>query len=195
MESLMRKLETIVEEKMLPMKGTAHSYEHAKRVLKVASFLAEKEKADMELVRIGAVLHDIGWSLGQPHNETGAKLASEILGQANYPRERSEKIVKIVLHHPFDLRDKLETLEERIVWDADKIDLLGAVGIARGFHWCGKRTFEDAVKLSFEVFSPIYDMLNTPTAKKIARNRNNETMSFLSALPKELSLIDLGMEI
>lgn len=170
------------------MKGTAHSFEHAKRVMKIAAFLAVKEKADTELVHVGAVLHDIGWSLGQPHNETGAKLAEEILNQVDYPRDRSARVVKIILRHPFELRDKLETSEEKIVWDADKIDLLGAVGIARGFHWCGKKSFDDAVRLAFEVFSPIYGMLNTPTAKKVARERNKLTKSFLSALQYELSL-------
>lgn len=188
MKSLVKELETIAEKKMSSMKGTAHSFEHAKRVMKIAVYLALEEKADIEIVQVGAILHDIGWSLGQPHNETGAKLAGEILNQVGYPRDRSARVVKIILRHPFELRDKLETLEEKIVWDADKIDLLGAMGIARGFHWCGKKPFEDAIKLAFEVFTPIFSMLNTPTAKKMAREKNKLTMSFLSALEKELSL-------
>lgn len=151
------------------MEGTAHSYEHV------------------------ALLHDIGWALGQPHNETGAKPTREILTEVNYSQEKIGKIVGIVLHHPLDLQDKLETLEEKIVWDADKIDLLGAVGFARGFHWMGKKSFEAAVKLAFEVFTPIYGMLNTSTAREIAQKRYNETMSLLSALKEELSLQDLGI--
>jgi len=49
-----------VKEKMLPLDGTAHSYSHVDRVVKIATFLAKKEKADLELVQIGALLHDIG---------------------------------------------------------------------------------------------------------------------------------------
>jgi len=79
------------------------------------------------------------------------------------------------------------------VWDADKIDLLGAVGLARGFHWYGKKPFETVLKLSFEVYPPIYDMLNTVTAREVAKKRYKETMSFLSALKDELSLKDLDI--
>ena len=68
-----------MKEKMSILNGTAHSYEHVNRVFKVATFLAKKEKADLELVQIGSLLHDIGRVVGEPHNETGAKLASKIL--------------------------------------------------------------------------------------------------------------------
>ena len=84
--------------------------------------------------------------------------------------------------HDIGSESKLRSLEEKIVWDADKIDLLGAVGIARGFHWCGKQSFDSAVKLAFEIYTPIYDLLNTKSARELAEKRNKETMSFLSAL-------------
>jgi len=60
LQSLFKNLELIVKEKMLPLDGTAHSYSHVDRVVKIATFLAKKEKADLELVQIGALLHDIG---------------------------------------------------------------------------------------------------------------------------------------
>jgi uncharacterized protein len=190
---LVEELERIVKEKMSPLEGTAHSYAHVDRVVKIALLLAKKEKADMELVQIAAILHDVGRCVGQPHNKSGAKLASEILGNLHYPQQKAEKVVSIVLLHHMDSKDKLKSIEEKIVWDADKIDLLGAVGIARGFHWCGKQSFDSAVKLAFETFTPIYDMLNTKSARELAEKRNKETMSFLSALERELSLADLGI--
>jgi uncharacterized protein len=190
---LIEELERIVKEKMSPLKGTAHSYEHVDRIVKIALVLAKKEKADMELVHIAAVLHDVGWCVGPPHNETGAKLASEILNKLHYPPRRTQKVTRIVLLHHMASKSKLDSLEEKIVWDADKIDLLGAVGIARGFHWCGKQSFDSAVKLAFEAYTPIYDMLNTKSGRLLAEKRNKETMSFLSALEKELSLADLGI--
>ena len=193
MMSLMKNLESIVEEKMSALKGTAHSYEHVNRVFKIATFLAKKEKTNVELVQIGALLHDIGWAVGQPHNETGAKLASKILKELNYPPEKSEKIVMIILRHPLAFKDKLETLEEKIVWDADKIDLLGVIGIVRAFHWLGNKPFETVVKTCFEEMKPIYNLLITQTAKKIAKRRYREMVDFLAALERELSVTDLGM--
>lgn len=191
MQPLTEKLEMIVKKQMSPLDGTAHSYEHVDRVLKIATFLAKKEKADMELVQVGAILHDVGWTLGQPHNKTGAKLATEILKKIRYPENKSEKAVRIVLRHPLDFKAELETLEEKIVWDADKIDLLGAVGIARAFHWGGKKPFETVLRYCFEEGIPIYEMLNTAAAKEISRERHRRTVAFLSALEQELSLTDL----
>jgi putative nucleotidyltransferase with HDIG domain len=186
-------LENIIKRMMSPLEGTAHSYKHVERVLKIATFLASEEKADLELVQVGTILHDIGWTLGQPHNETGAKLASKVLEEIGYPQEKSEKVLRIILHHPFEFRDRLETLEEKIVWDADKIDLLGPVGITRAFHWGGKKPFETVVKYCFEEGLPIYGLLNTTTAKKIAGERHRRTVAFLSALEEELSTKDLGI--
>jgi uncharacterized protein len=192
MESAAKKLEDIVKEKMSALEGTAHSYAHVDRVVKIATILAEKEQADMELVQAATLLHDIGRVVDEPHNETGAKLASEILKKStNYPQERIERIVKIVLRHPIAFRDKLETLEEKIVWDADKIDLLGVIGITRVFHWLGKKPFETVVDTCFEELKPIYNLLNTPSAQKIAKTRCQRTIASLSALEEELSTEDL----
>ena len=192
MRSRARNLEDIVKEKMSVLDGTAHSYAHVDRVVKIAAILAEKEQADMELVQTAALLHDLGRTVGEPHNETGAKLASEILKQStNYPQERIRKIFKIVLRHPIAFRDRLETLEEKIVWDADKIDLLGVIGIARVFHWLGNKPFETAVDTCFEELKPIYNLLNTPSAQRIAKERYQRTTASLSALEQELSTHDL----
>jgi len=82
-------------------------------------------------------------------------------------------------------------LEEKIVWDADKIDLLGVIGIARVFHWLGKKPFETAVDTCFEELTPIYKLLNTHSARDIAKERYQRTIACLSALNKELSTKDL----
>jgi uncharacterized protein len=193
MQPFIKCLEINVKEKMAPLEGTVHSYAHVDRVFRIATFLAKREKADVEVVQIGAILHDIGRTVGEPHNETGAMIATEILSGTDYPREKSERVVRTVLHHALPFRDRLETLEEKIVWDADKIDLLGAAGVARVFHWLGKRPFETVVKDCFEELRPIYNLLNTPTAKRIAKERYARTMAFLSALKEELSLKDLDM--
>lgn len=192
MNPLPKKLEDIVKESMSSLEGTAHSYAHVERVAKIAAILAEQEKADRELVHTAALLHDIGYAVGEPHNETGARLARQILEQTtNLPEQRIEKTVKIILRHPIASRDKLETLEEKIVWDADKIDLLGVIGITRVFHWMGKKPFETTVNVCLEELKPIYNLLNTSSARKIARERQRRTIASLSALKEELSTKDL----
>jgi len=193
MQQLIEYLKITVKERMAPLEGTVHSYAHIDRVFRIATYLAEREKADVELVQIGAILHDIGRTVGEPHNETGARLASEILGGTDFPHERSDRVARIVLYHALSMRDKLQTLEEKIVWDADKIDLLGASGVARVFHWLGKRPFQTVVEDCFEELRPIYDLLNTSTAKRIAKTRYTRTMAFLYAMEGELSLKDLDM--
>jgi uncharacterized protein len=187
-----KKLEDIVRETMSPLEGTARSYAHVERVAKIAAILAEKENADWELVQTAALLHDIGYAIGEPHNKTGAQLARKILERStNLPEQRIEKTVKIILRHPIAFRYQLETVEEKIVWDADKIDLLGVIGIARVFHWMGRKPFETTVNTCFEELKPIYKLLNTTSARRIAKRRQRRTTALLSALKEELSTEDL----
>ncbi len=178
---------------MSVLDGTAHSYAHVDRVVKIAAIIAEKEGADRELVQRTALLHDSGHTVGEPRNETGRKLAEDILKQTtSYPQGKIEKIAKIVLRHPIAFRDKLETLEEKVVWNADKMDLLGMIGFARVFHWLGKKPFETAADTCFEELKPIYDLLNTSSARKLARARYGRTIAAISALKEELSTEDMG---
>jgi uncharacterized protein len=187
------KLENIVKERMSSIKETAHSYEHVERVKKIATLLAEEEGADLELVRLGATLHDIGRAIGEPHNETGAGLAREILSEMGYPEEMIYKVTRIVLCHRQSLGYELETLEEEIVWDADKIDLIGVTGVLRAFHWAGamKISFKDKVKWFRERQTKFYDQLKTETAKAFAKKRHDNMMCYLGVLEKELILADL----
>ena len=91
-----------MQEKMAGLEGTVHSFAHVERVLKVASYLAEREGADVEVVQVGVLFHDVGWSLGKPHHETGAKLADKILKEVNCSRAITKAAVNIVLHHHLD---------------------------------------------------------------------------------------------
>jgi len=191
MKSIVEKLRTTVEEKMAVVEETVHSFEHVERVFKIATHLAIQEGAYLELVQVGALLHDIGWTVGKPHHETGAELAREILKKMDYPSE--ETIVSIVLHHHLDCKDKLRTLEEKVVWDADKIDLLGILGIVRTFHLLGNQPFDSVVQRAFKELKTVYPLLNTTTAKIIAEKRQKETLFLLVALKEELLLEDLHL--
>jgi len=191
MKSIVEKLRTTVEEKMDVVEGTVHSFEHVDRVFRIATHMAIQEGADLELVQVGALLHDIGWTVGKPHHETGAEIAGEILKEMSYPKKKT--IVNIVLHHHLECRDKLDTLEEKVVWDADKIDLLGILGIVRAFHLLGNQPFDFVVQRAFKELKTIYPLLNTTTAKIIAEKRQKETLVLLAALKEELLLEDLHL--
>jgi len=186
-------VENIVKERMSIIKETAHSYDHVERVKRIATLLAEEEGADLELVGLGAILHDIGRAVGEPHNETGARLAKEILREMDYPEEVIDKVAKIVQSHRQSLGYELDTLEEEIVWDADKIDLIGVTGVLRAFHWAGamKISFNDEVKWFRKSQIEFYDKLKTESAKIFARKRNENMMHILGVLEKELTLEDL----
>ena len=189
----MADLENIVRERMSDIRDTAHSYGHVERVCKIATLLAEREGADLELVRLGSILHDIGRAVGEPHNETGAMLAREILRELGYPEEIIEKVARIVFRHRQSLGHELETLEEKTVWNADKIDLIGVTGVLRAFHWAGSIgiSFEDEVKWCRERQAVFYDLLKTDSAKEIARSRQENMLRLLGVLEKELVLEDL----
>ena len=171
---------------------TTHDYEHTLRVFQTASIFAIQENADLELVQISALLHDIGRSIGEPHNETGAEKAREILETLHYPKEKIEQIEKIVLYHTFSSKDQLTTLEEKIIWDADKLDGLGAIGISRAFYMRGEKSYPFNDFSWFEKDTPRrLTLLNTESAKKVAKQRYDYMKDFFSMLRKELESTDI----
>lgn len=97
------------------VEGADHDYGHVERVFRIATIIAKEEKADLELVQVGALLHDIGRALGEPHGEIGAERAKDILEKLDYPIERTGRIERIVRYHVFACRNKLQFIEEKIV--------------------------------------------------------------------------------
>lgn len=171
---------------------TTHDYEHTLRVFQTASILAIQENADLELVQISALLHDIGRNIDEPHNETGAEKAREILEELQYPKERIKQIEKIVLYHSFSSKDKLATLEEKIIWDADKLDGLGAIGISRAFYMRGEKSYPFNDFSWFKEDTTLrYTSLNTESAKKVAKQRYDYMKNYFAILRKELESTDI----
>jgi len=180
--------EELLREAMEKMDATTtHDPQHTERVYRIATHIALMEGADLELVQVAAALHDIGRSYGEPHAEVGAGKAAEILRLRGYPEERIESVRQIILKHSFSGRERPKTLEERIIWDADKIDGLGAIGIARAFHMQGekRKPFHD-----FAWFDQItrlqYEALSTRTGKEIAMERFRFMEAFFRRLNDEI---------
>ncbi len=124
-----------------------HDWDHTKRVLRNARHLARVEGAGATVVEFAAVLHDIGRAReladrGKTcHAELGARLADRLLRRAGVPDIAFiEHVVACVRTHRYRSRngETPATLEAKVVFDADKLDSVGAVGVGRAFHFAGR---------------------------------------------------------
>ena len=116
-----------------------HDFDHVLRVLALAERIGRVEGADMEVVRAAALLHDVARAQadakGLDHAAVGAERAREIL--AEQPAEKIEAVAHAIAAHRFRADSAPETLEAQVLFDADKLDAIGAVGIARAFAYGG----------------------------------------------------------
>ncbi len=166
---------------------TSHDDGHVKRVLKWAVYLAKREGADVEVVKKAAELHDI--ARGKPnHAMEGAKMAREILRSEGYDEEFIDKVAHCIEAHSFSSGIEPKTIEAKVLSDADKLDAIGAIGIARAFIFSGEhgRSIEETLKHFDEKLLKLKDMLYTKTAKRIAEDRHKFMLEFYERLRKEL---------
>ena len=118
---------------------TVHDFEHVLRVLRMAERIGKAEGADLEIIRAAALLHDSkGAAPGgdgserQEHHLTSAVFAGEVLQAEGWAPERIRAVQHCIRSHRFRAKDEQpETLEARCLFDADKLDVLGAIGVAR----------------------------------------------------------------
>lgn len=118
---------------------SAHGFEHVLRVWRLAQRLGPLEGADMEILQAAALLHDVGRSeearTGRSHAEIGAEWARRIL--AGHSPEKVEAVARAILQHRFRGGAAPDTVEARVLHDADKLDAIGAIGIARAYAIAG----------------------------------------------------------
>ncbi len=194
-----------LKEKIQPyfIKGGSHSFDHTERVWKLSTQLAKEENADLEIVQTAALLHDIARlkeDKGEVecHAKGGAKLAREILKRLNFPEEKVDKICYAIDVHRHSTNINPETKEAKILQDADRLDALGAITIARMFSSGGefqipmhdpKQPIEevhDGIRGSTTIngfYKKILklkpEQFNTSKAKEIAKHRYKFVQDFL----------------
>ena len=113
----------------------AHTFDHVLRVLALAERIARAEGADLRVVRTAALLHDV--ERHRPdHHLRGAERARELL--AGWPEPFVEAVAHAIAAHRFRAGPAPATLEARCVFDADKLDAIGAIGVARAFAYGGR---------------------------------------------------------
>jgi len=126
----------------LSTESSGHDPWHAFRVCDLANRLAQAIGADAEIVLASALLHDIGHGFGRAdHAEKGAFLAQDLLKKSGFPEAKIQSVISCIEHHewlPGRAGDpELPTVEYQAFADADRLDALGAVGIARTFAFGG----------------------------------------------------------
>jgi uncharacterized protein len=115
-----------------------HDFDHVLRVLALAERLAELEGADLEIVRAAALLHDVARGSGPDadHALAGADIARQVL--AAQPRDKVEAVARAIAAHRFRTGPAPQSIEAQVLHDADKLDAIGAIGVARAFAFGGQ---------------------------------------------------------
>ena len=187
---------------------SGHDFWHTLRVYNVAKTIAEKEKCDMEIVCLAALLHDFD-DAKITDSTTELENATNWLKENNYPLDRINLIKEIINNISFKGIDTKipNTIEGKIVQDADRLDAIGAIGIARTFAYGGSKGREmwnpneqyidnmneeeyrknkgNTINHFYEKLLKLKDMMNTDTAKEMAKHRHLYMEKFLEEFYEE----------
>jgi uncharacterized protein len=201
-----------------------HDFDHVLRVLHMAERIGRAEGADLEIIRAAALLHDAQGAApgerepgGQPqdqsgrasHHESSADFAAQILEREGWPPERIAAVQHCIRAHRFRYTsERPQTKEAQVIFDADKLDVLGAIGAARTIAYAvldGQPVYAEPSKhflssgekepgephSSYHEFifklSKIKDRLYTPTARVIAEGRYAYLVGFYEQLKAEFA--------
>jgi len=206
------------------LSSSAHSMDHVMRVHDLCLLIADGEKeVDREILEAAVLLHDIArvkengdTTGGTDHAVLGSEMAGKILKEMNFPEDKIENVKHSILCHRFRTGNEPKTIEAKILFDADKLDTLGAVGIARLFMVAGEHGEKTYVDTPMDVYikenlvggknngrikdpskhSPnldfvtkvvhIPDKLYTKKAKEIAKERLDYMREFFDRLKNEV---------
>ncbi len=189
-----------------------HGFDHVLRVYYMAEDLARKEDADIEMVRAAVLLHDVQVEAGerQAHHEAAAAFAARVLQAQGWPQKRIAAVQHCIRAHRFrQPSESPQTIEAKVVFDADKLDAIGAVGAARAIAYSlaaggpifappSERFMQTGETEAGEPYSAyheylfklrkIQDRIFTPSAAAIAAERSRLMAAFFDNLAREMSL-------
>ncbi|MDY7035915.1 MAG: HD domain-containing protein [Thermodesulfobacteriota bacterium] len=122
----------------------SHNWEHSCRVYKLCMHIGLKEGARLEVLKIAAYLHDIGRPCQEKskgiicHAEKGAEITKSFLAKYDILEDHGKNIIHCIRSHRFRGNLRPQTLEAEVLFDADKLDAIGAIGVARAFQFAGE---------------------------------------------------------
>jgi len=134
----------IFAKRSLSQAPSSHDWDHTLRVFTLCMHIGPMEGADPFVLQIASYLHDVGRPFQDSskglvcHAERGAAIASELLGDFPLGPETRLNIIHCIHSHRFRGNSRPETLEAKVLFDADKLDSIGAVGIGRAFLFAGE---------------------------------------------------------
>ena len=198
------------EVKKIMDNDTAHDFEHVMRVYKNAKKICHQEKANEKLVLSAVLLHDIvSYPKSDKRSEKSslesAKKSKQILKKYDFSKEELIIISDAIRDHSFSQNKVPSTIEGKILQDADRLDALGAIGIARVFAtagslkrpfynledpFCKNRIYNDkiwTVDHFFQKLLKLESLMNTKSGKVEAKKRTMVLNDFLNHLNRELS--------
>ena len=209
-KEIVEKTVAYVQETLADAEG-GHDWWHIERVWKLSKHIAKQEKVNLLVVELGALLHDIADSKFHDGDETiGPRKTRQFLDSIKVDSSTIAQVVKIVEHVSFrsgTVKNKYESPELNVVQDADRLDAIGAVGIARTFNYGGhknreiynpnispnlKMTKEEYKNSTAPTINHFYEkllllksMMNTKTGSKIANERHKFMEKYLEQFYKE----------
>lgn len=191
--------------------GTGHDWWHVDRVWRMARRIGEEERANLTVVELASLLHDIAdWKFHDGDEEIGPRTAGSWLQRNGADTATEQHVVDIIAEISFKgvcVQDSVSTLEAAVVQDADRLDAMGAIGIARTFAYGGYRgrAIYDPVRppevhATAEAYrantSPtinhfheklllLKNRMVTPTGRRLAEGRHRYMVEFLAAFHRE----------
>ncbi|MGN6492882.1 MAG: HD domain-containing protein [Agriterribacter sp.] len=174
--------------------GTGHDYFHIERVVRNAVKIAREEKADLFLTELAAWLHDVGdHKLNNGVDQSQEQIAA-LLQPLKVPTQIIDQVTGIVSQVSFSKGKTAETLEAKIVQDADRLDAIGAIGLARVFAFGGSKHREiynpdspeqTSIQHFYDKLLLLKGKMNTSSAKQLASDRHRYLEEFLQQFYKE----------
>ena len=191
--------------------GSGHDWWHIVRVLNMSNHICSSEKANIFVVQLAALLHDIAdWKFNNGDETAGPKIAREILEKYFVSNDVIDYVCEIIAITSFKgagVKTEMSTLEGKIVQDADRLDAIGAIGIARTFAYGGykgrimynpeqkpvlhqssdayMKNNSPTINHFYEKLLLLKDRMNTKTAKEIAEGRHKFMEEYLDRFFKE----------
>jgi len=172
-----------------------HGFLHTERVLNLCLHIGKNLGANLLILEIAALLHDIGRNnkrekiFNKNHAELSSEIASKFLNSYNFEisQEDFKNIIHTIRSHSFSNNSKPQTLEAKILSDADKLDALGAIGLYRtiGFTVKNNGNLIDVINHLEEKILKLKDKLYLDISKKIAEKRHKIILDFYNQIKSD----------